>query len=300
MFKKLIALVTISCLCLGTISTAFAMDTETIDVTEIVTVSSEYEQAKELSKDFKKGKITGNKDPLIEYKEAFTERAALSEETLKGFGYSNEEIAILKDYLAGNVSFETAATRASAKLTATLKAPTHTKTKYACNYSWSWDKTPTGLQTDGVALGIAGIDSNSKYFETKKYSSTAYVNYVYTDGTTYKSETPTTSINGGTLSCKFPSYKQDSTGSRYVWAKSGYVILTVVPIVSGGSEFAAVRARGEYGHATSSGTMNITVTVNSTASITITFTVDNSSSKVVTYGTKQIIFYNDGSSDVEQ
>ena len=46
----------------------------------------------------------------------------------------------------------------------------------------------------------------------------------------------------------FSSYKLTDSGDRWVWAKSGAVTIVLVPTVSGGKQFAAVRARGEYAH----------------------------------------------------
>lgn len=240
------------------------------------------------------------KTPLEEYKEAFDIRAKLDVETLRGMGYSSTEIDILQKYKNGECTFEEAATRAAAVLTPKLTCTTHTEEKYTIKYSWEWDKTPVGLGEDGFAMGLYGIDDQSDGFVTKLDSSSAQITYYYTDSTYYKNEIPTKDISSNTVSAKFDSYKLSDLGDRWVWAKKGFVSMSVSPAVSGGKTFAAVRAAGEYGHSSrASSGIDISVTVDvKTGDITATFS-PSSSGTVTTYGKKQIIFYNDGSKVVE-
>jgi len=264
------------------------------------TITTEYEAVLEQSKIYNQQRSARGIDPLVEFEKGFTKRAALSEAELKGMGYSKEEITALKEYLKGNISFEAAATRASADLTATLTNSKHTTTRYTCKYSWSWDKTPIGLGEDAFALAMSGIDSKSKAFETKKMSSSASVSFHYTDGTFYKTETPSTSTSGNSVKCTFDSYKMNSLGDRWVWAKSGYITLSIAPAVSNSTTFECARAYGEYAHSTtSSGTIDISVTVDAAGSITVSFTHSKGNTKRTLWGYKQIIFYNDGTSHEE-
>lgn len=242
------------------------------------------------------------KTPLEEYKEAFDVRAEMDTETLSGMGYSSAEIDILQKYKNGECTFEEAATRAAAVLTPSLTCTTHTKERYVVKYSWEWDKTPVGLGEDSFAMGLYGIDNQSDGFVTKLNSSTAAVTYYYTDNTYYKVEYPDKDVSSNTVSTKFDSYKLSDLGDRWVWAKKGYITMTVSPAVSGGKTFEAVRAAGEYGHSSkNSAQIDISVSVDViTGDITATFSIAPSSSGTVTpYGKKQIIFYNDGSKFVE-
>lgn len=73
--------------------------------------------------------------------------------------------------------------------------------------------------------------------------------------------------------------------------------IVIVPTVSGGKQFEAVRARGEYSHSTNEDielSLSISVDI---ASETIVFTPSISngeSGEVSQEGIRQIIFYNDG------
>ena len=241
------------------------------------------------------------KTPLEEYKEAFDVRAEMDTETLSGMGYSSAEIDILQKYKNGGCTFEEAATRAAAVLTPSLTCTTHTKERYVVKYSWEWDKTPVGLGEDGFAMGLYGIDNQSNRLITKLNSSTAAVTYFYTDNSYYKVEFPDKEISQDAVSTKFDSYKLSDLGDRWVWAKRGYITMTISPAVSGGKTFEAVRAAGEYGHSSHRlAQINISVTVSATGDITATFSIaPPSSGSVTSYGKKQIIFYNDGSKFVE-
>ncbi len=275
----------------------------------ITTVTTEYEAALEQSRSYKQQMSTkstgstgrtGSIDPLVEYKKEFTERAAFSEAELKGMGYSKEEIFALKEYSDGKISFETAATRASAVLTTKLTKLNHITTRYTCKYSWSWDKTPVGLGEDAFALAMSGIDSDSDHFETKKMSSSSSVTYYYTDGTYYKTETPSTSTSGNYVDCTFDSYKMNSLLDRWVWAKSGYITLSIAPAVSNSTTFECVRAYGEYAHSTkSSGGINVAVSISTGGSITVAFSHSKGDKYRTLLGKKQIIFYIDGSTHDE-
>lgn len=130
-----------------------------------------------------------------------------------------------------------------------------------------------------------------------------YVTYYYTENNRYyKTEYPTKDVSSNTVSTKFDSYKLNNLGDSWVWAKSGYLVMSVSQAVSGNKIFGAVRAGGAYGHSSkSSSRIDISVTINVlTGEITTDFSIAPSSSgTVTTYGKKQSIFYNDGSEHVE-
>lgn len=305
--KKLLSFFVAFFICFASVTTATANGAEMIGESRdnaIATIKSEYQMAIEETQRLETVEETNwqpclesvaqAKTPLEEYKEAFDIRAAMGAEALRGMGYNDAEIDVLQKYNNGECSFEEAATRASTVLTSSLTSTEHTAKKYTVNYYWSWDKTPVGLGQDGFAMGVYGIDNNSTGFVTKLNSSNAVVTYYYEDNNTYyHTEYPSKDVTGSTVSAKFDSYKLDNTGDRWVWAKSGYIIMTVAPAVSGSKTFAAVRAAGSYGHSSkSSAKLNISVSVNvTTGNILTTFTISSpASATVTTYGKRQTIF----------
>lgn len=141
---------------------------------------------------------------------------------------------------------------------------------------------------------MSGINSSSYAFETKVTNKASSVTYYYTNNTFYRGEYPTVETNGSSVICTFDSFKNVPDG--YVWAKNGYVTVTIEPAVSGGTTFAAARARGQYAHSTtSSGSIGIDVTFNSVGKPTFTITHSKGDSKVVGMKNLQMLFYNDGS-----
>lgn len=266
---------------------------------------SEYQLAIKQTHDNTVSKMTtADKTPLEQYKDAFDLRAKEDSDTLKGMGYSDNEIQLLQDYLKGICTFEEAASRASAVLTSDLSCSEYTKTKYTVRYDWVWDKTPVGLGQDGFSIAAYGIDEQSSGFFTKLDSSLASVAYYSTaNGKLYKTETQKVDVNGNAVSTKFASYKMDDVQSQWVWAKRGYIQITISPAVSGGKTFGGVRVAGSYGHSSSSGNkIDISVTVNPlSGDITITYTLSEGGKNdtVTTYGKRQSIFNNNGDEYVE-
>ncbi len=314
MKKRILSFVLVIAVCsmIGT-TTAVAYGTGKImESNDKLTIASksEYQMAVEetqrleaLAKAGIQSENVQTKTPLEEYKESFDVRAEMDAETLSGMGYSAAEIDLLKRYKNGECSFEEAATRASAVFTPNLICTVHTEDKYNVTYSWEWDKTPVGLGEDGFAMGLHGIDDDSDGFVTKLNSSTAAVTYYYTENNRYyKTEYPTKDVSSNTVSTKFDSYKLNNLGDSWVWAKSGYLVMSVSQAISGNKIFGGVRAGGAYGHSSkSSSRIDISATVNViTGEIVTTFSIAPSSSgTVTTYGKKQSIFYNNGSEHVE-
>ena len=110
---------------------------------------------------------------------------------------------------------------------------------------------PVNLYEDGVGLVAMGINPQSQNFDVKIDAKNSIITYYYTTGSYYGQENATISTSNAAVNSTFDLYKQNSLGTEYVWAKSGNITMTVSPTVEGGATFAAARARGEYGHATS-------------------------------------------------
>lgn len=262
---------------------------------DTVTSISEYQMAQNETRE-----LSGNAQgptPLEEYEIAFRKLAEMDSDVLSNCGYSDEEITLMKAYLNGEVSFDEAASRAATVLTATLSCPVHTSTQYTASYYWSWDKLPTGLNQDAFALSMVGFNGNGIAIGGVYTLQSSSVRY-YLENTFHHYEVPTTSISSG-FSATYESYKLDSTHSYWVWAKEGNVSLILTPMVSG-TTFSAVRARGAVFHSTSTFSHSFEISV-SLWDGSITFSiVGNNINNITEYGTKQYVFYNNGSFYAEQ
>ena len=301
MKKRFICIFMIATLLLSTVSSFAYQENDlssTFSPTVEMTTISEYEEALHLTEQLNAVKefdaISNDITPLDEYKLAFDERAQLPAETLKDLGYSEEEIQLLKDYADGKLSFDEVAPRASAVLSTVLSSSLYTTTQYKVRYTWSWDKTPAGTKKDTAILAVQGIDSSSHTLNTRISNKESKVTY-YVDDTYNKVESATLEVNGSYVTATYNKYKLTDNGNNWMWVKSGYLEVTLVPSISGGDTFAAVRARGELAVPTPHvDSYSIAVAYSPSGTITITLTVETGRGTISHYGKVQKVFYNNG------
>lgn len=306
MKKRMVGLLLAMVMCVTLCVPSFAISAEDSEIDESGFSVSEYEMVLNAQQDWiaaqgiqvQSENAESTPAPLEEFQKSFDARAKLPTDVLKGYGYSDEKISILKQYEKGEIPFEVAAMSASARLVGNIYCGTHMATKYSLTYEWEWDVLPNGLGRDGFGLGLQGIDNQSDGFNTKIDSSAASVTYYYMTGTRYRAENVSKSPNTNTISATFDSYKLTDSGDRWVWAKSGYLTMTISPTVSGGKQFAAVRARGEYSHSSNDKIdLNLAISVDViSGNITFAASISNGKSgNIQQCGIRQIVFYNDGS-----
>ncbi len=242
------------------------------------------------------------KAEFIKYQESFKEMSSLPKEVLQGYGYNDEQIAIMKEYLEGSISFEKAASISSATLTTYLTATTYTSTLYIITYNWIWSALPIGLDKDAAALGVYAFDNSNLYCGVALSNYSSKISYYYTSGTFYAQENATIVPETTDINSKFDFYKQDSTNTQNVWAKSGYIVIQATPAVPGGS-FGAMRARAEYGHAktTINGIVVSFIVQYLTGNLDFTFVekFTNQTTNITEYGHRQTLFRTNGNHLVE-
>lgn len=239
-------------------------------------------------------------NPLAEYKNAFDARAQLSEDELRDMGYTDEKIEAMKEYIEGAISFEEAASRASATLDGTITCQTHTVSKYKVTYRWEWDAAPSSVGDDAACMGLMGLNEENQYFVTKLTAASSSVVYQYYTGGTYQVKSITPDKTPNTLSISFPNDMLTDSGNDRVWAKSGVLSMTIVPAVSGNTDFAGVYAYSAYGHSTSSKDVSVTVSYNLfSGEISAEFAVSNGASTIKACDENRVFVFNDGSMDTQ-
>lgn len=298
--KRFFSIGLVLALFITTIPCASAADVSADQAAPVTTISSEYEMAIKESYEWELKQATiGNPstepDPLETYEAAFWERAQLPVDTLLQYGYSEDEVQILKAYAQGQIPFETAAPLASASLSGTLSCGIHTTSKYVIQYNWTWDKVPTGLGEDAAVLGAYGINQQSQSISTIMSAYSASVTYRYLDNGHYRVESTDADYDTGAIVSRFETYKLDDLGHEYVWAKSGTISMTLIPVV-GSVQFAAAKAYGEYGHAGKSHiSIDATLRFNpATGLITAIFTANKEDAVITKLGKNLVTFYNNG------
>ena len=264
--KRIFSMLTVVCVLLTMCVSASAQEMEA-DITEGILETSyttEFETVLQASKDWQdriadEGDITI--DPMETYRQAFTERCAESEETLRDFGYSDDEISVMKAYLAGEETFEYAATRATSGVTGTLSCSKHTPAQYQLRYSFVWDKFPVNVADAAITLGANGYTGNmicEAILDRYSYN----IAYVNSSGqATTASVKPTLKPNGAGLAANFPQITTSSDKSQNVWVRSGYLDMSVSPMDTSAGTFTKVRGYGSYIYPTAQG-VSFTATLN--------------------------------------
>lgn len=242
-------------------------------------------------------------EALEEYKYQIEERAKLPENILTAYGYTEEQITLLKKYLAGEKSFEEIAALTSAQLTTEIQCLQHTETLYSISYGWRWSSVPLTLSSDAVAFTYNGIRNSSDPIDVKLNSYSSNINYYdRITGAFYTAERGNFDVTNNYVTAEFQCEKMNSTGNDYVWAKTGVINVSISPTVPGaGNALSAVRVQGAYGHTvTPNSEVSVSVTISAgRLNCTIDFSVSTPSGIVETWGKKQFVYYNDGSCAVE-
>lgn len=183
------------------------------------------------------------------FERLYLERAAIDEDTLLNeYGYTEEQVKILKAYDGGPIEEHPELRRASATLSAYIYAKNCSTSKLNVYADWSWNGTPIpcgpGI-TDGVAFGWSGTDFNGNPLNLSVSNSSVKIKYVGSSGVSYRTVTPTIvshyhALKGGVL-------MDNGKGT----AKSGTLSMTLNKTGSKSINEAAITFA--YGHATLTG-----------------------------------------------
>lgn len=119
---------------------------------------------------------------LIE--EKLLERAALSEETLCAYGYTLDEVALLKEINeSGKVTLtETELRGLTGTCTGNISATTASASEFRISYNWKWDHAPIVCYKDSVAVRWEAHDAYGVVDSYAGYLTNSIVNYYDTMG----------------------------------------------------------------------------------------------------------------------
>lgn len=194
-------------------------------------------------------------------------RASLPTEILKeNYGYSDEAVAVLRNYDGSKIEDNPQLRAASATMRATLGILEQTKTKMGIIYTWSWDTYPLIQATDIAAMSWEGtyengLSNNMKLDVTSTFVFVNYYNLYGIGGSGLQSqvrydELVTSSNAYGLVSDNtncgvgvvFPMLQSPGSSN---WAKSGsmYVYMNLVN-QSTGPLLYELNTHAEYAHYT--------------------------------------------------
>lgn len=195
------------------------------------------------------------------FEDALYERAQLSDDVLRNYGYSEAQIALLRAYREGEELSSDQLKDVSAAFTGSMVLnepraddPPRT-TQMTATFTWHWTSRPLWLETDAVTCGYAGVSANNTSCALALVPdgpNQCTVRYRTIDGSdyTYFSMSKTTDPGGSGLSFDVPMLYKD--GASSYWAESGVFVVTVQESIPANNLGAVMFSFG-YGHATQTG-----------------------------------------------
>lgn len=186
----------------------------------------------------------------IDIEDAYYERAQLPEEQLRAYGYTDEQIAILKAYDGSAITADSPVVAAAASCTGTASKVSASTSKIAYKYTWTWSSAPVFMRTDKVATNWAAYNSSSSPIDVSNSQSTSVKYYWLSTGgynITKTISTPTSSSFKGCSADITMQYAKERNGNAdSIWAKSGS---TTVTLTKSGSNISYIKFAASYGHA---------------------------------------------------
>lgn len=193
----------------------------------------------------------------INFEEGFLEQSKLPEEVLLNFGYTEEQVKLIKNYDGSPITRDSAMVKASATIGAGVTLNTSSTSRYKFTYSWVWTGKPISNGTDICAMRWSAYSSSGSPLGASIGTTDSSVEYYDFYGDLYEYETPSITEDDDSIYITFPLEKKDSNGDEYVWAKEGYLKATINKLGTSGMDF--VRIRGAYGRSTSKVTPGISL-----------------------------------------
>lgn len=198
---------------------------------------------------------SAGEESLAAYEELLKKRAGLPEETLTAYGYTGEQIALLRAFQTGERTFQEVAAATSACMTTRLCCLRQTQKYYALSWGWKWSAVPLFGAGDGAALLCCPLRDAARGIGVRLEAYSSNVNY-------YSKKTGTLACtwrgdlgesNVCFLSAAFPCEAERSLLTDGLWARSGVLYLALTPIVPGAeNNIARMQVRTGYGHTLSS------------------------------------------------
>lgn len=307
MKKKLISLLLVLALVVGICPTAFAAETEaaSTDTVAETTQYSEFEVYQEvISHSDKELMELGYSQSEIDevrnfsFEDAFLERAKLNCEQLRGLGYTDEQIRILKEYNGEPITSTSEILRAAAQCTGKLTLISASTSIVYYGYSWEWSVMPLPNYVDTAAVAWAAVDTQGHFVSVSNINRTGYLNYYSTATNKLHSQTPLTvnrSLDSDSISADIPVTKivpEEADGTMVIWAKQGVINVKLqIDAASGANSLYLVKTYGAVGHKTASCEIGFSVSVGGSVfdpsfSVGINFTPTTKVSRVgvVYYG----------------
>ena len=111
------------------------------------------------------------------FEQMLLERAALPVDILRGYGYNDNQIKLLKEYDGSMISTNSPIMYAISNFTGTVATSGYTATSVTLRYTWQWSSRPLFNYKDAAAIVWNASDSSGYKILTDIISSECYVAY---------------------------------------------------------------------------------------------------------------------------
>lgn len=188
------------------------------------------------------------------FETALRERAALPEETLLGYGYTQDEISALHTYNTRSTLPVDTMRAITGTCTGQITASWMTEREATFRYDWRWDHAPIMKLGDSVAIRWLAYDVNANVVDVYKSSYSSNINYYWNGAKRFSlsgSWEPNLEFNSLNLQFNEGEHFQSSTTiTEEAFAGDGYVKVSIKlePGVIRSIDY--VRVAALYGHTT--------------------------------------------------
>lgn len=315
MKKKMISLLLVLALVVGICPAAFAGEMDTAEEVVVEETSySEFELYQNVishsdAELMESGYTESEIDEIrsFSFEDAFLERAKLGQDELKGLGYTDEQIRILKEYNGEPITATSEILRAAAQCTGKMTLMSASESIVYYGYSWGWSAMPLQSLDDKAALIWAAVDTQGHSVSVSPISQSGYLNYYSAVTNKLHTQTPLT-LQSDSESNEFNNVSADielqkiipeeADGTFLIWAKQGVINVKLqIDAAPGANSLYLVKSYGAIGHMTKSCEISYTVSIGGSStgdasiSMGINFTPTTKVSKV---GIASYSFYADG------
>ena len=186
----------------------------------------------------------------LDIESAYYERAQLPESQLRAYGYTDEQIAVLKAYDGSKITSDSPVVAAAASCTGSASKVSASTSKIAFKYTWTWSSAPVFMRTDKAAVKWKAYNANSVAMDVNCNMSTT-VNYYWLSSGNYNSDkklsTSLINMNEGCSTDVTMQYAKENNGNAdSIWAKKG---TTTVTLTKSSANISYIKFSGSYAHA---------------------------------------------------
>ena len=184
---------------------------------------------------------------------ALLARAQLPEKTLIGYGYSDEEISILKAYDGSPITENPELRGLFADLTVRLYRRAYSNHGVTVRFFWDWEKAPvlhSFVTVDNISCGWVGVDSKNKPHPLRFEGKNSVCEVEYYDGDKSVGREKLKIDDVDVNSCVQVAVPMGEPKVNGGWSKRGYMDVTLAePVPTNDLAYSTVAFA--YGHMTS-------------------------------------------------